>query len=99
MYVPRPRSICPRVFHFPANVFSLAVKMEFDAVQLDLHLGINPTGRSETTEASLHRIAPKVDHPHQQREPCVYLDRHNKLLLWYLPDFLDERMRVRSSAL
>lgn len=90
---------CTSQVNFPSPSLNFgAVKMEFDAAQLDRHLGINPTGRNDTTEASVGLVAPEAQEPGRRRDACVYLDRHNRLLLWYLPDFLDMDMRVSTSG-
>jgi hypothetical protein len=68
--------------------------MDFDAVQLDMQLGVNPNGRSDKVEAPIGRIAPEAVPRKQQREACTFVDRHGRLLLWYLPDVVSTKMLV-----
>lgn len=61
--------------------------MEWDATIVSEQLGTLPYGTNDDNfaERRVRTVAPETSNPGLQSMPCVYLDRMNRILMWFLP--------------
>lgn len=72
------------------------VSTDWDAQRYADHIGLKRNGISDDHEAMMLRSFKPIKTDHLEIKPATITDRHEKLVVWYLPNILYPECRVNS---